>query len=298
MRGGDFARLLMLSAIWGGSFIFMRIAVPALGPAALMLLRVLFAALFLAAVAHLCAVPLEARAHGRYFLILGFFNSALPFLLFGYAAQTLPASLLAVLNATAPFWSTLIGVIWLRQRLSAKAVIGLALGVCGVALLMGLDRAMLQPGAELAAAAVLGAACCYGIASHYAKRAPNVPPVANAQGSMWAATLWLLPVALAMPPAALPGGDILLAVLILGVVCSGIAYLLYFRLIADIGAASALTVTFLIPVFGVLWGWLFLDEPVGWHTLVGTLIVITGTALVTGFSPRVLLARPMPSRQD
>jgi drug/metabolite transporter (DMT)-like permease len=217
--------------------------------------------------------------------------------LFGYAALTLPASLMAILNATAPFWSTLIGVVWLRHRLTPKVALGLCLGIAGVALLVGLDRAMLQPGAAWAAAAALGAAFCYGIASLYAKQGHAVEPLANAHGSMWAATLWLLPAALFFPPAAVPGGDILLAVVVLGVVCSGVAYLLYFRLIAEIGAAPALTVTFLIPLFGVLWGWLFLGEAVGWHTLAGASIVILGTAPVTGFSPRLLLMRPMPSRK-
>lgn len=292
MNAASIIRLLILSAIWGGSFIFMRVAVPALGPVVLMELRVLLAALFLAGVAHFLKSSLAAGAHWQHYLILGFFNSALPFLLFGYAALTLPASLMAILNATAPIWSTFIGVVWLRQRLTPKAALGLCLGVAGVALLVGLDQAMLQPGAEWAAAAALAAAFCYGIASLYAKQARAVEPLANAHGSMWAAALWLLPPSFFFPPAAMPGNDILLAVVVLGVVCSGVAYLLYFRLIAEIGAAPALTVTFLIPLFGVLWGWLFLAETVGWHTLAGACIVIVGTALVTGFSPRLLLRKP------
>lgn len=291
MNAASVTRLLILSAIWGGSFIFMRIAVPALGPVVLMELRVLFAALFLAGVAQFMKSRLDTGTHWKHYLILGFFNSALPFLLFGYAAVTLPASLLSILNATAPIWSTFIGVLWLRHRLTPKAALGLGLGVAGVALLVGLDQAMLQPGAGLAAAAALAAALCYGIASLYAKQARAVEPLANAHGSMWAATLWLLPASFFFPPATMPGGDILLAVVVLGVVCSGVAYLLYFRLIVEIGAAPALTVTFLIPLFGVLWGWLFLAEAVGWHTLAGAFIVIVGTALVTGFSPRSLLIR-------
>lgn len=291
MNASSILRLLILSAIWGGSFIFMRVAVPTLGPVVLMESRVLLAALFLAGVAYFLKSRLHAGTHWKHYLILGFFNSALPFLLFGYAALTLPASLMAILNATAPIWSTFIGVLWLRQRLTPKAALGLALGVAGVALLVGLDHAMLAPGAGLAIAAVLAAALCYGIASLYAKQARAVEPLANAHGSMWGAALWLLPPAFFFPPATLPGANILLAVVILGVVCSGVAYLLYFRLIVEIGAAPALTVTFLIPLFGVLWGWLFLDETVGWHTLAGGFIVILGTALVTGFSPRLLLAR-------
>ncbi|MDO8958477.1 MAG: DMT family transporter [Rhodocyclaceae bacterium] len=297
MNASSILRLLLLSAIWGGSFIFMRVTVPALGPVMLMELRVLFAALFLAGVAQFMKSQLAAGTHWKHYLILGFFNSALPFLLFGYAALTLPASLLAILNATAPIWSALIGAVWLRHRLTPRAFLGLCLGIVGVALLVGFDHAMLQPGAELAAAAALGAAFCYGIASLYTKQARAVEPFANAHGSMWGATLLLLPAAFFFPPPALPGGDILLAVVVLGVVCSGVAYLLYFRLIAEIGAAPALTVTFLIPLFGVLWGWLFLDEVVGWHTLGGAFIVIAGTALVTGFSPAMLFARKLSPRE-
>lgn len=291
MTPSSIVRLLILSAIWGGSFIFMRIAVPALGPVALMELRVLLAALFLALVARFLDSALRAGEHWKHYLILGFFNSALPFLLFGYAALTLPASLMAILNATAPIWSALIGVLWLHHRLTPKVALGLALGIAGVVLLVGFDPAMLQPGAGLAIAAVLAASLCYGIASLYAKQARTVEPLANAHGSMWAAALWLLPPFLLFQPGARPEPEILFSVVILGVVCSGIAYLLYFRLIAEIGAAPALTVTFLIPLFGVLWGWLFLSEKVGWHTFAGAFVVIAGTALVTGFSPRLLLRR-------
>lgn len=291
MTASSTVRLLILSAIWGGSFILMRIAVPALGPVALMESRVLLAALFLAVVAHFLDSALQAGEHWKHYLILGFFNSALPFLLFGYAALTLPASLMAILNATAPIWSASIGVLWLHHRLTPKVALGLVLGIAGVVLLVGFDRAMLQPRAGLAIAAVLAAALCYGIASLYAKQARAVEPLANAHGSMWAATLWLLPPSFLFPPTTFPATGVLVSVVILGVVCSGIAYLLYFRLIADIGAAPALTVTFLIPLFGVLWGWLFLRETVGWHTLAGALVVITGTALVSGFSSRLLLPR-------
>ena len=284
-------RLLLLSAIWGGSFLLIRVGAPALGPVPLMEARVLLAALFLAGVGLLLRRPLAWRAHWRHYLFVGFFNSALPFLLFGYAALTLSAAMLSILNATSPLWGALITAAWQRAPLGRRTLAGLALGVAGVGLLVGFDRVALQPGAGTAIAASLAAALCYAVASNYTKTAKTVEPFANAHGSMWAASLLLAPALLAFPPAAAPTAGIVAIVAVLGVVCSGIAYLLYFRLIDDIGAAPALTVTFLIPLFGTFFGWLFLDETVGWHTLAGGAIVIVGTALVTGFSPRLLALR-------
>lgn len=288
MSFASLVRLIALSAIWGASFLFMRLGAPVLGPTALIAGRVLFAALFLAVVGAVLRKPLHVRANALHYLVLGLFNSALPFLLFASAARTLSASLMAILNATAPLWGALIGAAWTRTMLPGRSLLGLALGVAGVALLVGVDPSTLRDGAPLAIALGLGAAFSYGIATHYARSARKVEPFANAHGSMWGATLLVLPLLPFAPPAALPGVAIALSVLALGVVCSGIAYLLYFRLVADVGAASALTVTFLVPVFGVLWGHLFLGEPLGWNTLVGALVVITGTALVTGFSPSTL----------
>jgi len=291
MDTASVGRLLLLAAIWGGSFLFMRVAVPVLGPTQLIAYRVSLAALFLAGVALLRQRRLAVRAHWRHYLILGAFNSAVPFLLFAFAAQTLSASLLSILNATAPIFAALIASLRSRTLPARKIAMGLALGVTGVAVLASFDAVMLQPGASLALVAGLAASLSYGVASTYAKSVRNVDPFANAHGSMWAATLLIVPAMPFFPAHATPGVGVIAAVLGLGVICSGVAYLLYFRLIADLGAASALTVTFLIPVFGVLWGSVFLGEHVGWYTVAGSLIVVVGTALVTGFSPRVLVGQ-------
>jgi drug/metabolite transporter (DMT)-like permease len=162
----------------------------------------------------------------------------------------------------------------------------LLLGTAGVALLVGFDDVSTRPGAGIAVAAALAAALCYSIASLYAKSARTVEPFANAHGTMWAATLFVLPALPFFPSPGTATPGVWAAVLALGVLCSGIAYLIYFRLIAEVGPTSALTVTFLNPVFGILWGALFLGEAVGWHTLAGAAIVLVGTALVTGFVPR------------
>ncbi|NGZ84418.1 DMT family transporter [Duganella aceris] len=287
MSTANLLRLIFLAAIWGGSFLFMRIAAPVLGAAVLIEYRVLFAALFLAVIGLFLKKKLDLRAHWKHYLILGLFNSALPFLMFAFAARTLSASLLAVLNATTPLWGTLIAAVWSRQMVTGKVMLGLALGTCGVALLVGFDHVSAKPGAGIAIAAVLFASFNYGIASNYAKQAKTVEPFANAHGSMWAAALLVLPVVPFFPAPAEPTIGIMGAVIALGVLCSGVAYLIYFRLIQDVGPSSALTVTFLSPLFGILWGMLFLGETVGWYTIVGAAIVITGTALVTGFRPNL-----------
>lgn len=283
MNTANLIRLFVLAAIWGCSFLFMRIAAPVLGPAVLIEYRLAFAAVFLFLVALVLRRQLHVRANWGHYLILGFFNSALPFFLFAFAARTLSASVLSVLNATAPMWGALLGAIWTRKGVSLKTAAGLVLGTCGVALLVGFDHVAARPGAGIAIAAALTAAFCYGIASLYAKTAKSVEPFANAHGSMWAAAILIVPLLPFFPSPATPTVGIMGATLALGIVCSGIAYILYFKLIEEVGTTSALTVTFLTPVFGILWGALFLGEVVGWYTVVGSAIVLLGTALVTGF---------------
>ena len=292
MTVSSLVRLLALSAIWGASFLFMRLCAPVLGPVLLIGCRVLLAALFLAVVGAVLRKPMHVRGNTKHYFVLGLFNSALPFLLFAFAARTLSASLLSILNATAPIWAAVISAAWTRTWLPPKQLLGLGLGVGGVALLVGYDPATLSSGAPLAIALGLTASLSYGIATNYAKSAQKVEPFANAHGSMWGATLLFAPAVPFAPPLAMPTVTIWLEVLALGVLCSGIAYLLYFRLIADIGAAAALTVTFLVPVFGVLWGHVILGEPLGWNTAFGAGIVIVGTVLVTGFSIAALLWPP------
>jgi drug/metabolite transporter (DMT)-like permease len=292
MNTANLLRLFVLAAIWGGSFLFMRIGAPVLGPAVLIEYRVLFAALFLFVVGLVLKKRLDLKTNWKHYLILGFFNSALPFVLFAFAARTLSASVLSVLNATAPMWGALLGAAWSRQRIGARTALGLVCGTAGVALLVGFDSVSTRPGAGVAVTAALLAALSYSIASLYAKSAKSVEPFANAHGSMWAAALFVIPVLPFFPQPGQPSLGVMGAVLALGVLCSGIAYLLYFRLIAEVGTTSALTVTFLNPVFGILWGALFLGEVVGWYTVAGSAIVLVGTALVTGFVPRFKRAAP------
>ncbi len=269
----------------------MRISAPVFGPINLAEFRVSLAAIFLMMVAMFLRKPLNLRQNWRHYLVLGVFNAALPFILFRFAAQALTASVLSILNATAPIWGAVIGVVWMGQPLSRRTVLGLGLGIIGVALIVGLDHVAAQPGAGVAIVAVFLATFCYGIATNYAKKVTDMDSFSNAHGSMWAACLFIVPTLPFASIATTPDLGVVLAVIALGVICTGVAFLLYFRLVQDIGGASTLTVTFLIPVFGILWGHLFLDEIVTRSMILGSLIVIAGTALATGFKPRMLLMR-------
>jgi drug/metabolite transporter (DMT)-like permease len=275
-------RLLTLAALWGATFLFLRIAVPALGPAVLIEARVAIAAVFLTLVGLAMGRDLHWRHRWGHYLLLGGLNSALPFVLLAYAAQTLPASLLSILNATTPTWGAIVMAAWTRTRPTGRVFAGLVIGLAGVGITLGVDT-FTAPGGGLAVAACLGATLSYGVASAYTKFAAGDDAFASAHGSMWASTLLVLPLALALPPPSVPGIGVVAAVLALGILCTGIAYLMYFRLVSEVGPTSALTVTFLIPVFGVLWGVLFLGETVHWNTFVGAAVVLVGTALVTGF---------------
>ena len=293
----SYFKLIMLAAIWGGSFLFMRIAANPLGPAVLIEARVLCAAITLLLVSFYLKRKLSFNAHSKHFFILGLFNTALPFLCFAYAAQTLNASTLAILNSTAPIWAAIIGAIWTKTALESKVLLGLGIGVTGVTVLVGWDAFNIGQEAIIPIFAAVMAAFSYGIASNYTKTAPRVEAFNNAHGSMWAAVLIVLPFVFFMPMREAPDLTITASVILLGAVCTGLAYLLYFNLINELGAPSALSVTFLIPVFGILWGNLFLGEAIGINTVVGSVLVITGTMLVTGLSPTKMLKSSRQKRR-
>jgi drug/metabolite transporter (DMT)-like permease len=283
MRAGDLGRLLLLSALWGASFIFIRVAAPALGPVVLVWTRVLVAGLLLAAYALVGRRSIGLREHWPQYLVLGLFNSALPFVLISAAELHLSASLAAVLNATSPLFGAVIAFFWLRDPLTVRKLGGLALGILGVTILAGWSPITLDTVVVLSIFASLAGAASYGLASVYTKaRVRNVPALGMAAGSQLAASLLLTPLVPFTWPSAVPSTTVLLCTLALAVGSTAFAYLLFFRLVVDVGPTKALTVTFLVPVFGVLWGALFLHEPVGISTFVGGLVVLAGTALVVG----------------
>jgi drug/metabolite transporter (DMT)-like permease len=280
MPAADVARLLTLAALWGGSFAFMRVAVGGLGPVWLAASRVAlaFIALYVLALARRNVPALRER--WRDYVVVGIINTALPFTLFSYAAQYVAASTAAILNATSPFFATIIAALWLKDHVTPVKVAGMVLGIGGVTLLVGWQPEPLTPEKLIAIVACVAAALCYGIASVYAKaRLTGLPSFAIALYSQMTAMIVLVPALPFVPPPVSITPLVAANVLALAVASTAIAYLLYFRLIATIGPARALTVTFLIPLFGVLWGFLFLDEKIGASTLAACALIVCGTWL-------------------
>jgi drug/metabolite transporter (DMT)-like permease len=287
MRASDLITLLALAALWGASFLFMRLGAGEFGAFALTALRVAGGALFLMPLVALRGQGGALRTHWRPIVVVGAINSAVPYLMFSIAALAINAGLSAILNATAPLWSVLVGWLWLKDRLTRSRLLGVFIGFVGVVMLAW-DKASFKPGdhgvsAAMAIAACLLATLCYGIAANYTKRRlTGAPPLAVAAGSQAAAALMLaLPAAWAWPRT-LPSAAAWASLGALAILCTGVGLVLYFRLIAALGASRAITVTFLIPLFGLLWGALFLGEAVTLAMVAGCVVILLGTALVTG----------------
>ena len=287
MSPRDRLDLLLLGALWGASFLFMRLGAADFGALPLVFVRV--------AVASAMLLPLliwrhegpALRQHWRAIALVGLVNTALPFALFMVAALVLGAGLMSVFNATAPIWAALIAWLWLGEVLNRSRATGLLIGVLGV---LGLvwGKADLRPGSHgispaLGMAACVAAAICYGVGANLSRRhLARVPPMAVAAGSQFSAALLTLGPAVWAWPAVNPGPGAWLAAVALGLACTGWAYVLYFGLIARTGAANAISVTFLIPGFAMLWGWLFMDEQPTATMLAGCAVILLGTALSTG----------------
>lgn len=284
MKRADAVELTGLAAIWGASFLFMRMGAAEFGPVALAAVRVWGATLFLLPLLALRGQAGVLRAHWRPIFVVGITNSALPFLCFSYAALSITAGLSSIFNAATPLFGALIAWLWLRDTLTPARVAGLAIGFVGV-LWLAWDKASFKPGASSgwAVLACLAATLLYGFSGSFTKRyLTGVAPLAVATGSQLSSALLLAVPALVWWPAAMPSLTAWSAAALLAVGCTGIAYILFFRLIAHIGPANALSVTFLIPVFAVLWGWLFLHEGLTPQMLAGCAVILLGTSLTTG----------------
>lgn len=287
MRPADTLRLIMLAAIWGGSFLFVRMAVGAIGPLWLTELRVGIAAIAMLIYARVAGFELKPQQNWRPYLVLGVLNTALPWALYAWSGKHIGASYMAILNAAAPWFAAICGALWLGERMSWRKSVGLALGMCGVALLVGFGPIAVSAEVVLAVLACIAATACYALAGVYVKmRAGKLAPRALTVGSLIAASVVLMPFLPAPPPAAAFSWQVTVAVLGISLLCSAAAYLIYFRLIANIGPTRTFTVTFLIPVFGTLWGALFLGEPVGLSTLAGGAVIVAATAMVLELGKR------------
>ncbi len=290
MRSLDLARLLILAAIWGASFLFMRIIAPVLGALWTAEVRVALAGIAMLLFMMATRRAMDFRSNWKQYLALGTLNSALPFALFSFAALTLPAGYSAILNATSPLWGALAGAAMLGEKLTARKIAGMAIGVIGVAFLVRLGPAAFTPQVMLAALACVAAALCYGIAGAYSKKkSSGIAPPLMATGSQLGAALALLPFLPLSPVRGEITSFVLLIAVLLALLCSAVAYFIYFRLIADVGPTKALTVTFLIPLFALVWGALFLHEAVNLNTMIGCGLVVLATWLVV-FQPAAAAA--------
>jgi drug/metabolite transporter (DMT)-like permease len=282
MRPADYGRLVALAAIWGAAFIFMRVAAPVLGPVWTPELRVGIGGLALLAWFRYLGFDVGLRSYWRAYLLVGGIGIAAPFALYSFAAMHAPASLLAIVNATSPIFGLAWGAALREERVTARKTAGLALGIAGVVLIARPAELAREPMFAWAVAAALGACCLYGVVGVLVKRfSGGASPRAMAAGNQLAAAVVLLPLLPFLPPLAPPTPLVMANVLALALLASGVAFVLYFRLIADVGATRALTVTYLIPLFGIFWGWLFLGEALPAAAFGGGALILAGTVLVT-----------------
>jgi len=302
MKKSDAAELLLLGAIWGASFLFMRMGANEFGGMALAGVRAIGATI--------CSIPLlfssrrrsELRTHWFSVALIGLANSALPFVFFSYAAQSLPSGLSAIFDAIAPLLVAASGWLWLGEKLDASRLSGLVIGFAGVVWLIGGTMGFGHGGttAVWAMAACVAANVCYTFGAHYSqRRLREVSPLTVATGSQMAAAVMLLPFTIWMWPAKSPSMEAWIAAIGLAAVCTSLAYVLFYGLLARIGSAKSMAVLYLIPVFGVLWGALFLHETVTLPMAGGCAVILLGVALTTGMlRPKTVAADPTASATE
>src|ERR671910_329351 len=283
MGGRDLGALLLLSALWGASFIFIRVAVAGLGPFVLVELRVGLAAAGLALSAALLRRLPKLRVRWRQFALLGLVNVAIPFSLISAAEINLTASLAAILNSTTVMFTAIVAAVWMGDALTVRKVFGVVLGIIGVTVLVGWDPIAVDWAVILSVGAMLVASLGYALGSVYAKRTfVGSSPLAIATGQLTAASLLMMPLAAVTVPDERPSTIVVLSVLGLALPSTALAYMLYFRLIENVGPTSTATVTLLVPLFGLVFGVLLLDEPVGLGTLAGLILILSSVTLITG----------------
>ncbi len=293
MRPADLARLLVLAAIWGASFLFMRIVAPVLGSMPTAFFRASIGLLGLLAIVWLMRVRWQFNGKLKHCLMLGVINAGIPSAMYCLAALVLPAGYSAIFNATTPMMGVLIGMLFFAEALTLSKAAGVAIGLFGVAVLTRTGPVAFDLDLLLGAAACLIATACYGVAGFLTRRwiglQGGLDNRLTALASLAGASLFLLPLfggsLWLQPPASWGGLEVWLSLAGLGLLCTALAYVLYFRLLSDIGPIKASTTTFLIPPFGVLWGALLLDEPLSWAYLYGGVLIALALWLVVRTSP-------------
>ncbi|WP_332825193.1 DMT family transporter [Ramlibacter sp.] len=292
MHARHFLQLVFLSAVWGASFPLIRIAAPAFGPWPMACLRCALAAVVLSLLMRITRNRWPARRHWPAITLLSALTVGAPFVLFNWAGLVLPAGYSAVLNATAPLFGVIAGALFERERLTGRKLLGCAVGLAGVALLVRLGPVTPDWRVILAVLACTAASASYGFGAILMKRATMAHDAlpASAAVHVAGALVLLLPAAVAAPPVQLRP-DAIVALAVLGTVTSGFMYWLSMRLMREIPASAATSSAFMIPMFGVSWGALFLGEPVTPGMVPGVALVLVACALVTGFNPFRLLAR-------
>ncbi len=283
MAAADLVKLVFLSAIWGGSFIFLRIAVPEVGPLLTAILRTALAGAALMLFAVATRVQMNWRSNLKPFAMVGLFAGVVPFSCFAFAALHLPAAHSAVLNATAPLFGAAFSVAWLAERLTMRKLGGLLLGITGVTILVGAGTLPLNAPTLIAIAACLVAAACYALSSIIVKKTGKpggIHPIAMATGSLALGGAMMLPAVPFALPEAMPSMRALGCVIAMSLLSSGLAQALFIPLIVRVGPTRAMCVSFLIPLFSMLWAFIFLQEAVGMSTLAGGIVVLVAMGLV------------------
>lgn len=283
----SYVELVLLSAIWGSSFLFLRIAAPEFGPLFLVQMRVLSAVLVMLPMCILMGKWPDLVANWRMIFLISLTNMAVPFCFFAFAALYVSAGLLSIMNATVPFFTALIAFFVFGQRLAMLSILGMAVGFAGVIVLVFDPQAIgMGAGSALAVPAVLLACFLYGIALNLvAHKLAGVSGLAITAGSLLFSSLLLLPFSLQAIPETMPAAPVWAAVAALGIGCTGLAYLMFYRLISRIGTQQTIMTTYLIPLFSILWGNLFLAESITLFTVMGCMLVLLGVGMTTGRLP-------------
>ena len=261
----------------------MRVVAPVFGAIGTMWLRILIGGAALLGYAIVTRADLGFRQWWKQYLVIGAMNSVFPFALIAYAMKTLPAGYGAILNALSPFFGVLFATAMLDEKLGNGRLLGMVLGFCGVVMIMNLGPVPINADTLIAVAMSIVATISYGFISVYAKKhTKGAPNIGVATGALILPALLIAPIAAPLTIWSMPTINVLLSLAALGILCSGVAYILYYGLIRDVGPTKAISVTFLIPLFGVLWGVLFLDEALTAGVVTGGCVVLLGMALVLG----------------